>query len=247
SSVTLRMDLTLGGLVADVEEGSAERDLVISGDITENTGAGSGARTLTKNGGGTLHLSGVSTYTGATTVSEGCLTVEDYTSIPNVTLVSVAPGAGFGGVVGPSHLLDADIQDFVDNVAWDAGGGSFLVIDTNGADITVAADITGDIGLIKKGDGVLTLSGNNTYTGATIIEGGSIGAGGAITEVMISKSGTDVTLTFTSSGNVDVYRSTDLQNWGDAYASNQSSPYTDTAATGDRMFYVLVPTGQAAP
>ena len=39
---------------------------------------------------------------------------------------------------------------------------------------TISAAITGTTGLIKNGIGTLTLSGNNTYTGATMISGGTL-------------------------------------------------------------------------
>ncbi len=202
---------------------------------------------LTKLGTGTLLLAAANTYTGNTNVNEGCLSLSDITAIPDVTKVNVADGAGFGGIVGASNLLDADIQNIVDNTNW-AVSGSFLVIDTNGADVTVAANITGNIGLIKKGDGVLTLTGANTYTGTTVVEGGSIAGAGGIADVAIAKTGaTEVTLTFTASGLVDVYRSNDLQTWGAAYATDETSPYVDAAATGPKQFYVLVPAGQTYP
>ena len=64
----------------------------------------------------------------------------------------------------------------------------------------------------------------------------------------ITKTGTNATITFTSSSNVDVYRSTDLINWGAAYATDQpSGSYTDTSANGSKHFYVLVPTGDPGP
>jgi fibronectin-binding autotransporter adhesin len=212
---------------------------------TEDLQSG-GTGGLTKTGLGTLLLTGANSYDGITTVSAGSLTIEDTAAIPDLTEVTVAAGAGFGGIVGPANLLDADIQTILNSVNWTSG--SFLVIDTNGADVTVAANITGNIGLIKKGAGVLTLTGTNNYTGPTIVQGGSIaGIETTITNVSIVKAGNNATLTFTASGLVDVYRSTDLVNWGTAYATNQSSPYTDTAASGPKFFYVLVPAGATYP
>ena len=44
---------------------------------------------------------------------------------------------------------------------------------------TISAVISGTIGLIKNGTGALTISGNNTYTGATIISAGTLKNGSA--------------------------------------------------------------------
>jgi len=44
---------------------------------------------------------------------------------------------------------------------------------------TISAVISGTIGIIKNGTGALTLSGNNTYTGATIINAGTFKNGSA--------------------------------------------------------------------
>ena len=245
------LKVTADGVI--IEDGSGTAN-ILNGGVTVNTngfdstasedllGVGSGG--LTKTGTGTLLLTGANTYTGATNVSEGCLTIGEINAIPDVSAVNVAAGAGFGGIVGPSNLSDSDIQNLVDNVNW-AVSGSFLVIDTNGADITVAANITGDIGLIKKGAGILTLTGTNTYTGATIVEGGSI-AGGEITDLTIAKSGSIVTLSFTASENVDIYRSTDLTNWSNI-ATDVGSPYNDNVGTAPKYFYVLVSTGETFP
>lgn len=95
-------------------------------------------------------------------------------------------GAGNGTGTGQFTLsgqgvlrLSADIADLFTGAATggirlgDGGGG---IIDTNGFNTTlsrVLADSPGMVGgLRKSGAGTLTLSGNNTYTGATTITGG---------------------------------------------------------------------------
>ncbi len=44
----------------------------------------------------------------------------------------------------------------------------------SGASATIAEPIRGSVGMNKSGDGSLTVSGNNDYTGATIISGGTL-------------------------------------------------------------------------
>ncbi|MCW1922267.1 autotransporter-associated beta strand repeat-containing protein [Luteolibacter arcticus] len=98
STIATGIDLTLGHLTVDAAAGTVPdgHDLVISGNISQNTGAGSGAKTLTKTGTGTLVLAGSNnSYTGVTTVSAGTLVV-------NGTLATAA-----GSVeVGATGTLD---------------------------------------------------------------------------------------------------------------------------------------------
>ncbi|WP_325100901.1 autotransporter-associated beta strand repeat-containing protein [Haloferula rosea] len=208
---------------------------------------------LTKEGEGNILLAGANTYTGDTNVDAGCLNLDNITAIPDLTKVNVAAGAGFGGIAGAGNLLDADIQSIVDTVNWDVGGGSFLVIDTNGADVTVAANITGDIGLIKKGDGVLTLTGTNTFTGSTVIEGGSIVTPGgevsvdSITTGPGTNSGLKVTLAFTADSDVDIYASDDLVNWTPIATNVAASPYEEDDVADTKRFYVVVTAGETFP
>ena len=71
-----------------------------------------------------------------------------------------------------------------------------------------------------------------------------------ITSIIREPSG-EVDLEFTfSAGNIDIYRSTDLQNFGDTPIAADIEPgsYLDvTAADLLRAFYVLVPAGSPAP
>ncbi|MFO1529876.1 MAG: autotransporter-associated beta strand repeat-containing protein [Kiritimatiellia bacterium] len=69
------VDMTFGSLTLNVADGAAASDLTMAYAISENSGAGSGAKNLTKNGAGTLTLSGNNTYTGATSVNDGVLLV----------------------------------------------------------------------------------------------------------------------------------------------------------------------------
>lgn len=48
------------------------------------------------------------------------------------------------------------------------------IIDSNGFDITIDATLRGVGGLTKRGEGVLTLSGDNTYRGPTVVENGTL-------------------------------------------------------------------------
>lgn len=126
STISTRFDLTLGSLAVDVANGSAANDLIISGNITENTDAGSGARNLTKSGTGTLELTGTNTYSGATTVSAGTLLI---TGALGNTTVSVANDAVLGG----SGTVGGNVS---------FGGNSFLQIVNLADALTVTGTVT---------------------------------------------------------------------------------------------------------
>jgi autotransporter-associated beta strand protein len=162
------------------------------------SGAGS-LLSLTKDGAGTWILSGNNTYTGITTVSGGILQFAKTASLYNATTASwtasnitVNSGAtlalnvggvgefsagnvtsrltglgGLGGAVNNNGLRSGS------NIGFDTtnAGSSFAISD-------VIANSTGTgggaIGVTKLGTGTLVLSGNNTYTGATTINAGTL-------------------------------------------------------------------------
>ena len=99
----------------DVADGTAVTDLLVSGSITNQGGAAT--RGLAKSGDGTMLLSGINSYPGPTDVLAGCLILNDFLAIPDLTMVTVADGAGFGGIVGASNLIDLDIADIIANVS----------------------------------------------------------------------------------------------------------------------------------
>ncbi len=131
-----------------------------SGDV----GNGAGAMALTKSGAGTHVLSGTNTHTGGTNISAGTL--------------SFANGAlGTTGNItftGNSTLQwnGANTQDISARLVMSTGVTSTL--DTNNNNVTLATGFgsssTG--ALTKVGSGILTLSGINTYSGATTIASG---------------------------------------------------------------------------
>ena len=78
------------------------------------------------------------------------------------------------------------------------------LIDTNGFDVTVAGNITGNVGgctLTKAGGGTLTLTGSNSYPGETEVTGGTLaltGTGQLSANSLIV--GSSSTCTFSQSG-----------------------------------------------
>jgi autotransporter-associated beta strand protein len=71
SQIIGQFDLTYSSATLDVADGAAADDLVISRNISQNQGAGSGAKSITKIGAGTLLLSGTNSYAGGTFINAG--------------------------------------------------------------------------------------------------------------------------------------------------------------------------------
>src|SRR5690606_37443581 len=117
-----------------------------------------GAGGLAKRGAGVLTLTGTNAHTGGTTVAEGTLAIGSGAAL------------GSGGVTLDGGALRTDAALVLGNaVSLGADGGT---VDTNGHDATLAGPIAGAGGLTKRGAGVLTLTGTNTYTAATTVQAG---------------------------------------------------------------------------
>jgi fibronectin-binding autotransporter adhesin len=158
----------------------------LSGDITNNGslvfdsalssiygGVASGTGSLTKEGSGTLTLTGANTYTGGSTIDAG--------STLGITN-SNALGTGVVTFNGGTLQAGANDLDMANAVAVNSPGGT---VDNNGNSFTLSgpiADGTGSGGLSFTGAGTTILTGANTYTGGTTINGSTlaIGAGGSL-------------------------------------------------------------------
>ena len=124
--------------------------LTAGGDNTSTTFSGimqNGSATsvdLTKNGTGTLTLTGANTYTGTTTISAGTLSIGD---------------GGTTGLVAGNITNDATL------------------IFNRSNSLTFSGVISGIGAVTKQGNGTLTLTGANSYTGETSISAGTLRLG----------------------------------------------------------------------
>jgi autotransporter-associated beta strand protein len=133
-----------------------------------------GTAGLTVGGAGETYLWTDSSYTGATVISSGQLTLGGNGAISSHSRLQIDSGAAvnltgayaanninrtFAGLTGAGVLY--------------GGGGTVTVNKASGTD-TFSGDIQGAQGLIKDGAGTLALTGTSTYTGNTTVNTGGI-------------------------------------------------------------------------
>ncbi len=156
-------------------------DVAFAGLIT-------GSGSFSKVGSGVVTLSGAHTYTGGTTVSSGTLRLAGATA---------AAGDSGGGVL-VFGTLDVSDGATLANVITSSGGtlanssgsgrltGAVVMSDgpmsvgSTGTGLTLAGALSGSVGLNKISSGLVSLTGTNTYAGATNVTAGllSVGDGG---------------------------------------------------------------------
>lgn len=174
-----------------------------SGTTLTLSGIIDGSGALQKTGAGTLVLSGVNTYSGGTTVTAGTLqlsgsgilgstsgglTVNGGTLNLNGTNQGVGNLTGSGGTI-LNNSTGTNVTLTIGN--GNATGGNYSGVIANNT------SGTGTVALTKTGTGTLTLSGANTFTGATIVNGGTLtlanGSGSALgstTSITVNSGGT---------------------------------------------------------
>jgi fibronectin-binding autotransporter adhesin len=138
------------------------------GDATDQTFAGSitGTGGIAKQGSGIQTLTGASSYSGGTALNAGGLVVGD----------NAALGTGALTVNGAASLASSVATTLDNSVVLNAG------LTVQGANsLTLNGVVSGAGSLTKSGTGTLVLSATNTYTGATIVNGGTLQVDGILT------------------------------------------------------------------
>ncbi len=152
-----------------------------------------GAIGLNKTGSGTLTLTKANTYSGETWIKDGTLSINQEAALGTSTNNIGLGDAATTGILEYNSATAGTLTrgfDVYGNFGFASGGtGAFTIDNTfnflgvpttvtlagiSTADNTVVNAITNDVALIKKDAGRWILSGSNSYTGGTTIDGGQL-------------------------------------------------------------------------
>ena len=145
-----------------------------AGTLTEGTagsstfsGGISGSGGLVKVGTGVLTLSGANSYTGGTTISAGTVSLAGTGNLASTGNLQVASGATFN-LAGATQT----VADLTGAGTITLGSGALTAGTANSTSFT--GPISGTGSLTKQGTGTLTLTAANSYSGGTVVNGGTL-------------------------------------------------------------------------
>ncbi len=220
---------------------NATLELNTGGDFTNNI---SGSGQVVKSGDDALALSGSNTYRGGTTISGGTLVATSVEALgtgdvtDNATLALNTGGDFINNIGGTGRVEKSGDQTLTLSGANSYTGGTLISSGTlvasnvnalGSGDVTDNAvlelntggtfdnAISGSGQVEKSGDGTLTLSGSNTYTGGTLISDGTLVASNV--EAL-------------GSGDIDNYASLQLNASGQFVTANLTTHDNATTAIG---------------
>ncbi len=196
NDVTVKGDATLNG--ASAYEGELT---MAGGSLTGNAvnlgqnlqlQAGSVGNVLTGDGAvvkttaGDATLSGANSYAGGTSMEAGTLTLghEDALGTGDVSLTGGTLDMGGNAVAnnvtvnGDAALNGAETYEGqLTLLGGSLSGGTINIEQGQDAQLSggsIANDLSGTGGVVKSGSGTVTLSGTNSYTGDTVVQGGKL-------------------------------------------------------------------------
>jgi len=149
-------------------------------EITGTISGGGGVDVAGEGSWSRVLISGSNSYLGGTTITTGTLIVGSSSALGTGFLAVNTSGLDLNG-----QALQVGALSGSSSGAIRSNGGAATLITTSSTDSTYAGTIldgSGVVGLTKAGPGVLTLTGTNTYTGMTGVNGGvvALGSQGAI-------------------------------------------------------------------
>ncbi|MES2573289.1 MAG: autotransporter-associated beta strand repeat-containing protein, partial [Verrucomicrobiota bacterium] len=242
SGTVLKSTSGSASMSANFEFGNAEANIFVPGSsVSDSTtfsslflnGTISGTAGLTKSGLDNLVLAGVNTFTGPLTINAGNI---QFTSMANLgadtSPIRINASATSAGLLytGSSPLtFTRDIQIL----------DGYGALRTMNSDLAVPGILSGNGGLGITGDAFVRLSGINTYTGPTVVQGGlaitsdaALGNGGAL-QLKNSSRGLRLDGPWTTSRRIVVSQSSRLAlNGFDASLAGPLEGSSDLSVTG---------------
>jgi fibronectin-binding autotransporter adhesin len=161
--------------------GTGVFDVTNSGTTLTLSGVIGGSGNLTKDGPGTLTLSGVNTFSGVLTVETGNLSIA---TINNASANGVLGNSANAVVLGSSGATGTlqytgSTASSTKRFTMATGGTGAFQVDTAATTLTLSGVIDGSGALMKTGAGTLALSGTNTYSGGTTLSAGTLQLSGS--------------------------------------------------------------------
>ncbi|ECG8705327.1 autotransporter outer membrane beta-barrel domain-containing protein [Salmonella enterica] len=177
---------------------NATLEMNTGGDFINNIG---GTGRVEKSGDDALTLSGSNTYTGGTTINDGTLIATSVDAlgsgdVTNNATLELNTGGTFDNAISGSGQVVKSGDDVLTLSGANSYSGGTLISDGTLVASNVEALGTGDVTddatlelntggdfdnaisgsgqVVKSGDDTLALSGSNTYTGGTLISGGTL-------------------------------------------------------------------------
>jgi MYXO-CTERM domain-containing protein len=228
-----------GGQIAvfNVADGAAATDLQVSAAVTESFDSVG----ITKNGAGTMELTGSNSYTGATLVTGGKLIVNGNIST-SVTTVQT------GGTIGGSGTVGSLIVQAGGTVAPGNSPGVLTVDGDYSQSGTLALEINGlsagslhDQVVVDRssGDGTVSISGNLSV----LFGGGYTPANGDLIFILLNDGTDAITGTFSGLAQNDIVASHGGYDWRISYSADASG---SSFLGGNDIALVAVPEPEAA-
>jgi autotransporter-associated beta strand protein len=172
-------DVTVNGGSLTTDNNNFGTISVSGGNFTANNAAVlavklAGTAGLTVGGTGETFLWTDSSYTGATVISSGQLTLGGLGAISSQSRLQIDSGAAVN-LTGEyaANNINRTFAGLTGAGVLDGAGGTVTINKTSGTD-TFSGSVQGAQGLIKDGAGTLILSGTNTYNGTTTITAGTL-------------------------------------------------------------------------
>ncbi len=201
NSASVGSTVTFGDTLSPVNTGfssgidlqGAVRTFTTNANVTFDGVVANGA--VSKSGAAALTLTGINSYAGGTTLTEGTLFAANNSALgtgplalgstSSPTISSDASGASAARTFANDVSVNGNVTfgDGSNNGAMlfassaNLGNAGETRTFTVNAKTTFSGEVSGGAGLTKTGSGVLTLSGSNSYSGGTTFASGMLSAG----------------------------------------------------------------------